>query len=132
MPTIESVDEMIRNQEKINAGLHKMKSMIYEEAQNSAHQRMRDQGIRGPGEYEDEMAMYGDDRQSLGYSSESKKRRGVGPRHICPRGNLLTNIREPHLPDDAIVAIGQKHPNGEGVQMVRARCAMHVGYITPS
>ncbi len=80
MPSIESVEDMIRHQTKLAEGLQQMKAMIYEQAaQNSAHQRLREQGLRGPGEYEDEMGMYGDDMKNHGYGPEGKKRRGVGP-----------------------------------------------------
>jgi len=81
MPTLESVDEMIRHNESITNYLQEMKAMIYEQAQHTAHQRMREQGGRGPGEYDDD-GMYDEMKGHGGYGPESKKRRGVGPNHI--------------------------------------------------
>jgi hypothetical protein len=52
-----------------------MQSIILEQA--SIDQRMREQGNRLAGEYEDEMSLYGDDMKNHGYTSEGKKRRGV-------------------------------------------------------
>ncbi|KAK2625869.1 hypothetical protein QTJ16_005181 [Diplocarpon rosae] len=84
MPSMESVDDMIRHQEKLAGALQQMKAMIYEQAQNTAHQRMREQSARD--DYE--MGMYEDDMKSH-YGSESKKRRGraapPGRCHSCNR-----------------------------------------------
>jgi len=75
MPTMESVDDMMRHQLKICTALQRMQSIILEQA--SIDQRMREQGNRLAGEYEDEMSLYGDDMKNHGYTSEGKKRRGV-------------------------------------------------------
>ncbi|KAK0103945.1 hypothetical protein ONS96_005051 [Cadophora gregata f. sp. sojae] len=88
MPTLDSVDEMIRHNESITNLLQEMKAMIYEQAQHTAHQRMREQGGRGPGDY-DEDGMYDDMKSHNGYGPESKKRRGraapPGRCHSCNR-----------------------------------------------
>ncbi|KAG4412836.1 hypothetical protein IFR04_014020 [Cadophora malorum] len=88
MPTLESVDEMIRHNESITNYLQEMKAMIYEQAQHTAHQRMREQGGRGPGEYDDD-GMYDEMKGHGGYGPESKKRRGraapPGRCHSCNR-----------------------------------------------
>ncbi|KAH7351230.1 hypothetical protein BKA65DRAFT_583563 [Rhexocercosporidium sp. MPI-PUGE-AT-0058] len=88
MPTMESVDEMIRHNEAMARDLQEMKAMIFEQAQHTAHQRMREQGGRGPGDY-DEDGMYDDMKSHGGYGSESKKRRGraapPGRCHSCNR-----------------------------------------------
>ena len=39
---------------------------------------MREQGVKAMGEYDDEVSMYGDDRQGQAFGGpEGKKRRGV-------------------------------------------------------
>lgn len=78
---MESVDDMIRHNEAMARDLQEMKAMIYEQAQHTAHQRMREQGGRGPGDYDDD-GMYDDMKSHGGYGSESKKRRGVGPKYL--------------------------------------------------
>ncbi|KAK6583035.1 hypothetical protein PZA11_004111 [Diplocarpon coronariae] len=87
MPSMESVDDMIRHQEKLAGALQQMKAMIYEQAQNTANQRLREQGARGLGD-DYELGMYEDDMKSH-YGSESKKRRGraapPGRCHSCNR-----------------------------------------------
>lgn len=73
MPNLEAIDEMIRHQEALSSALQEMRSMVYEQAQNTVQQRM--QSLRPQGEYDDDI--YGDDMKSHGYGSENKKRRGV-------------------------------------------------------
>ncbi|KAL2071160.1 hypothetical protein VTL71DRAFT_12395 [Oculimacula yallundae] len=88
MPTLESVDEMLRYNEQIAVDLSEMKSIIYEQAQHTAHQRMREQGGRGAADYDDD-GMYDDMKSNGGYGSENKKRRGraapPGRCHSCNR-----------------------------------------------
>jgi hypothetical protein len=72
MPTLDSLNEMISNQTRIGECLKRMQHMMLQETQY-----MRDQGARGPGSYDEEMSMYGDDMKSHGFGSEGKKRRGV-------------------------------------------------------
>lgn len=76
---MDSVEEMLRHSLKISNALNNMQNIIRDQQESLREQRMREQGVRGPGEYEDEMSMYGDDMKNLGYGSEGKKRRGVGP-----------------------------------------------------
>lgn len=75
MPAKESVDDMMKYQERILVALQRMQSIISEQA--SIDQRLRDQSSRAGGDYEDEMSIYGDDLKNHGYTSEGKKRRGV-------------------------------------------------------
>ncbi len=77
---MESVQEMARHHAKIGTALESMQRIIDEQQQSVQH-RIQNQGVRMPGDYEDEMSMYGDDMKNHGYSSEGKKRRGVGLRH---------------------------------------------------
>jgi hypothetical protein len=81
MPTLESVEDMLRHSLKITNALNNMQNIIRDQQESIREQRMREQGARGPGEYEDEMSMYGDDMMK-NYASEGKKRRGVGPHRL--------------------------------------------------
>jgi hypothetical protein len=82
MPTLESVNEMIISQAKIGECLKRMQHMILQQQKDIEEtQYMRDQGARGPGSYDDEMSLYGDDLKNHGFSSEGKKRRGVRVKH---------------------------------------------------
>lgn len=71
---MDSVEEMMKHQFRICGALQRMQAIIQEQA--TIDQRLQEQGNR-PGEYEDEMSMYGDDMKNHGYTSEGKKRRGV-------------------------------------------------------
>jgi hypothetical protein len=51
--------------------------MLQQQKDIEETQYMRDQGARGPGSYDEEMSMYGDDMKNHGFGSEGKKRRGV-------------------------------------------------------
>lgn len=80
MPTLENVNEMLQHQDKIRVYLEKMRDMISQQNEHAAmmDQHMREQGGKGPGYYDNEMSVYGDDLKSQGFGGpESRKRRGV-------------------------------------------------------
>jgi len=78
MPTLEAVNDMIERQETIRGCLASMKKIIEDQQHAAAADRQnRERGIKGPGDYDDEMSMYGDDMKNHGFGSEGKKRRGV-------------------------------------------------------
>lgn len=75
---MDSVNDMIMQNDKIRVALDKMKDIIPSQQRSMMEQRAREMGGR-PGEYDEEMSMYGDDMKSQGFgSNEGKKRRGVG------------------------------------------------------
>ena len=78
MPTLESCEDMMVHQGKILFALQRMKEIIQQQEHALMDQRMREQGGRVPGEYDDDMSMYGDDMKNQGFgASDGKKRRGV-------------------------------------------------------
>jgi len=78
MPTLDSLNEMISNQTRIGECLKNMQHMMLQQRKDMEEtQYMREQGARGPGSYDDEMSMYGDDMKNHGFGAEGKKRRGV-------------------------------------------------------
>jgi hypothetical protein len=78
MPTLESLNEMITNQARIGECLKNMQHMMIQQRKDMEEtQYMREQGARGPGSYDEEMSMYGDDLKNHGFGVEGKKRRGV-------------------------------------------------------
>ena len=79
MPAMESCEEMLMHGQKIMMALQRMRENIHEqEYAAQADLRLRDNGTKVPGDYEDEMSIYGDDMKDQGFGgSESKKRRGV-------------------------------------------------------
>jgi hypothetical protein len=83
MPTLESCKEMIEHGEMIMFSLTRMKDMIQQQEIHLMDQRMRDQGVKG-GDYDDEMAPYGEnlDKHGFGTSEGKKQRRGVCPDHF--------------------------------------------------
>ncbi|KAH8601050.1 hypothetical protein B0O99DRAFT_589911 [Bisporella sp. PMI_857] len=90
MPTEKSCQDMLEQQEKIYHALLRMKETIREQASYAAEQRMRDNAAKGVGNYDEEMSMYDDGRESQGPgNSEGKKRRGraapPGRCHSCNR-----------------------------------------------
>ncbi|TVY87164.1 GATA zinc finger domain-containing protein [Lachnellula willkommii] len=92
MPTLETCNEMLHNQEKIRQDLEKLRDMISQQHEHVAmmDQRMRDHNGKGPGYYDDGISVYDDDMKSQGYGGpESKKRRGraapPGRCHSCNR-----------------------------------------------
>jgi hypothetical protein len=85
MPSLESCKEMLEHSEKIALSVRRMQDTILEQKHAMADQRLRDQGVKTIGEYDDDVSIYGDERQSQGFGgSEGKKRRGV-------RAELLLN-----------------------------------------
>lgn len=90
MPTLDSLNDMIVSQAKIGECLKRMQHMMLQQQKDLEEtQYMRDQGARGPGSYDEEMSMYGDDMKNHGFGSEGKKRRGraapPGRCHSCNR-----------------------------------------------
>ncbi|RFU31322.1 hypothetical protein B7463_g5006, partial [Scytalidium lignicola] len=91
MPTLESCNEMLDLQEKIGQALERMRDMIYQQEHAAiADQRMREQGGKGPADYDPEMNVYGDDMKIHSFpGSDGKKRRGraapPGRCHSCNR-----------------------------------------------
>ncbi|CAG8953404.1 hypothetical protein HYFRA_00010152 [Hymenoscyphus fraxineus] len=91
MPTLENVNEMLQHQDKIRMYLERMRDMISQQNEHAAmmDQHMREHGGKGPGYYDSEMSVYGDDLKSQGFGPESKKRRGraapPGRCHSCNR-----------------------------------------------
>lgn len=92
MPTLESCNEMLQKQDQIRLCLEKMRDLISQQHEHVAmmDQHMREHGGKGPGYYDDEMSMYGDEMKSQGFGGpESKKRRGraapPGRCHSCNR-----------------------------------------------
>lgn len=84
MPTLENCKEMIEHGDAIMVSLTRMKEMIQQQELHMIDQRMREQGGKG-GEYDEDMAMYGDDLSKHGFGLEGKKqRRGVRPHHLPP------------------------------------------------
>lgn len=78
MPTLEAVNDMIEEQDTIRRCLASMKKIIEDQQHAAAADRQnRERGIKGPGDYDDDMSIYGDDMKNHGFSSEGKKRRGV-------------------------------------------------------
>ncbi|KAE9375196.1 hypothetical protein N431DRAFT_334431, partial [Stipitochalara longipes BDJ] len=90
MPSLESLNEMISNQTRIGECLKNMQHMMIQQRKDMEEtQYMREQGVRGPGSYDEEMSMYGDDMKNHGFGPEGKKRRGraapPGRCHSCNR-----------------------------------------------
>jgi hypothetical protein len=80
MPTLESCNEMLQNQEQIRVCLEKMRDMISQQDEQAAvmDQQNREHGGKGSGYYDDDMSMYNDDLKNQGFGGpENKKRRGV-------------------------------------------------------
>jgi hypothetical protein len=81
MPTLESLNEMITNQARIGECLKNMQHLMIQQRKDMEETQymrdMREQGSRGPGSYDEEMSMYGDDLKNHGFGAEGKKRRGV-------------------------------------------------------
>lgn len=90
MPSLESCKEMLEHSEKIALAVRRVQDTILEQEHVIADQRMRDQGVKVAGEYDDDMSMYSEERQSQSFTvSEGKKRRGraapPGRCHSCNR-----------------------------------------------
>jgi hypothetical protein len=78
MPTLDSCEDMMVHQGKILFALQRMKEIIQQQEHALMDQQMREQGGRGPGEYDDEMSIYGDEMKNQGFgATDGKKRRGV-------------------------------------------------------
>jgi len=77
MPSLDSLNDMLMQNERIRAALERMKEIIPNQQRSMMEQRAREIGGRSA-EYDEEMSMFGDDMKSHGFGSEGKKRRGVG------------------------------------------------------
>ena len=90
MPTLDNCKEMLQHGDMIMFSLAKMKEMITQQEIHIMDQRMREQGSKG-GEYDEDMAMYGDNIDKHGFGSEGKKqRRGVCLIHLLTIFKILT------------------------------------------
>lgn len=127
MPNLESIDDMIRTQDALSNALQEMRGVIFEQAQNTAQQRMH--MMRPPGEY-DEDVMFGDEMKGHAYGSESKKRRGVGSTPVLPHPGELTMHSEPRPPEDVTVAIAPRRPSGDEARTARERSATRADCTT--
>ena len=133
MPTIESVNDMIASQAKIGDCLKRMQHMILQQQKDiEESQNLRYEGARGPGSYDEEMSMYGDDMKNHGFGVEGKKRRGVCPKFFLLNHLILTINRELHLQEDATAATEQKRLNGDEDQTAPEHSATRAAYTTPN
>lgn len=94
MPSLESCKEMLEHAEKMTISIRRMQETILAQKHAAADLRMREQGAKAMGEYDDDVSMYGDDRQgpAFGGGPEGKKRRGVGIGFSYIRPFILTFI----------------------------------------
>jgi hypothetical protein len=78
MPSLESCKEMLDHAEKMTISIRRMQETILAQKHAAADQRMREQGAKAMGEYDDDVSMYGDERPGQVFSGpEGKKRKGV-------------------------------------------------------
>jgi len=85
MPSALACDDMIMDMRRVMDALNRLKTIIHAQENELSEQRMREHGGKRPGDYDEEMSMYGDDMRSQGYGgSDSKKRRGVCLSSLTP------------------------------------------------
>lgn len=78
MPSLESCKEMLDHAEKMTSSIRRMQETILAQKHAADDQRMREQGSKAMGDYDNDVTMYSDDRQSQVFDPpEGKKRRGV-------------------------------------------------------
>jgi hypothetical protein len=80
MPSLDSCNEMLQNQDQIRIFLEKMRDMISQQNEQAAmlDQQSREHPGKGPAYYDHEATMYSGDVKEQGFGGpENKKRRGV-------------------------------------------------------
>lgn len=78
MPTIEECDDILSKQKKISESLLWIKRAIKEQNDFVEEQRLREHNGKRAANYDEEMNMYDEGRETQGFGGlESKKRRGV-------------------------------------------------------
>lgn len=77
---------MLEHAEKMTISIRRMQETIVAQKHAAADQRMREQGVKAMGDYDDDVSMYGDDRQGQAFGGpEGKKRRGVRKDPLCTK-----------------------------------------------
>jgi len=94
MPTMESIDEMILNHDRITHSLQRLKLIVYEQRHLLADHQLREQGGKAPRDYDDNQNMYDEDPRNSNFGgSDGKKRRGVSDYVLAKGCHLSPNMR---------------------------------------
>ena len=127
MPRLEEVDDMLKQGERIQVSLQRMRDVVINHHQANIVESPQDSRYRPMNGYDDNSSNYGDDPKSGGFAGGDSKtrKRGVSlsspllcriQRLIIPHSELL------HLAD-AIAATERRRQSGAEDLMVLEHCA---------
>jgi glutamate--cysteine ligase catalytic subunit len=136
MPRLDEVDEMLKQSEKIQVSLQRMREVVlshqqatFAEPPREAHYRP----INGSYEHDGRNSFHEDPKGSPAFAGlDPNKRPKRGVRFPAQMNNLRLTMEssEPRLLEDATAAIGRKRRSGDGAPMVPEHYAMPVAYVS--
>lgn len=134
MPRLEEVDEMLKQSERIQMSLQRMRDVVFNHHQASLVETPQDPRYRPINGYDDGGSGYGDDNKGMGgfTGGDNKiRKRGVSS-SLAYSLNMCTDSMSSVLlhPGDAIAAIVLRHPSGGEGQTVPEPCAMLVACVS--
>jgi hypothetical protein len=115
MPRLEEVEEMLKQSERIQMSLQRMRDVVFNHHQASMVQPPQDSHYRPVNGYDaDNTSNYGDDAKAGGFANgDNKRKRGVSSRPISPPITTTNHYHsEPLHQDDATAATAPRLQNG--------------------
>jgi glutamate--cysteine ligase catalytic subunit len=97
MPRLEEVDEMLKQSERIQMSLQRMRDVVFNHHQASIVEPPQDPRYRPMNGYDDNSSNYGDDTKGLGGfagGDNKTRKRGVSPSLLSLHPLILTIITE--------------------------------------
>jgi hypothetical protein len=135
LPRLEEVDDMIKQGERIQMSLQRMRDVVYNHQQASVVEPSQDAHYRRMNGYDhDTSSNYGDDAKLVGgFAGADNKTRKRGVSSFLQHASrpILTTICSAQLRrDDATAAIVPRHRNGAEGPMALGLCATLVVFVS--
>jgi hypothetical protein len=135
LPRLEEVDGMIKQGERIQMSLQRMRDVVYNHHQASVVEPSQDAHYRRLNGYEhDTSSNYGEDAKLVGGfagADNKTRKRGVGSFLQHASRPILTTICSAQLRrDDATAVIVPRHRNGAEGPMALGHCATLVVFVS--
>jgi hypothetical protein len=134
VPRLEDIDDMIKQGERVQMSLQRMRDVVFNHHQASIAEPPREAHYRRANGYDAETSSnYGDDMKANGGfagGDNKTRKRGVSLPYAYHDSIHLTSYSELLHLDDAIAVIAQRPRNGAEVPTVLAHCAMHAVFVS--
>lgn len=134
IPRLEDIDDMIKQGERVQISLQRMRDVVFNHQQATMAEPVRDAHYRRANGYDHETSStYGDDTKGNGgFAGADNKTRKRGVSFPCSNiilFLLISQTSEPLPPVDAIAAIALRRQSGAEGPMVPVPCVMPVVFV---